>query len=262
MVAFLSTLIIVLLFYVAIKRLTSKLTSLQQPAPRPAPEPPQKEDSWEGSFWDASSPKPVKARLRLVYVDAAGDRSSRTVDVRQFGELPDTTLLIGRCLLRNATRTFRADRIQQCVVEDTGEIITDVTSYLRDLYNSSPEHTMQTLHETELDILKVLLFVGKADGQLRAAERLVIKDTCIALTGDSRIDDETVKELLNSMDVPTLPAFQQAIGRLSKRSDDQRRVVMAAAQAIVDTQKTVHPAEQIAIDYMQQKFSNSAAQAA
>jgi uncharacterized tellurite resistance protein B-like protein len=215
-------------------------------------------DSWEGSFWDASNPKQVKAKLRLVYVDASGAQSSRTVDVRQFGELPDTTLLIGKCMLRNATRTFRSDRIQQCVAEDTGEIITDVTAYLRDLHNGSPDKAVQTLLEAEMDILKVLLFVGKADGQLRAAERLVIKDTCTALTGDTRIDDETVRDLLGSMDVPSLAAFQQAVGRLSKRSDDQRRAVITAAQAIVDTQKTVHPSEQSAIDYMTQRLNISA----
>lgn len=264
MANFLAGCIVIWVLYLAIRRAVNRISSPKKIASRQAADTQQEldTDAWEGSFWDASEPKPVNARLQLMYVDAQGAKSSRTVEVRQFGELPDTTLLIGKCLLRNATRTFRTDRIQQCVNDETGEIIDDVGAFLRGLYLQSPDRSMQTLQETELDVLKVLLFVGKADGQLRAPERHVIKETCIALTGDSRINDGAVRELLSSMDVPSRSAFNLAVGRLAKRASEHKGTVFTAATSIVATQKTVHPAEQEALDYIQEKFGIDTVKAA
>jgi len=89
------------------------------------------EDEWEGSFWEVEQPHPTNARLHLRYVDGAGQQTERTVDVRQFGAFGPSCLLIGHCNLRNATRSFRTDRIQSCVDVETGEVVSDVRSYLQ-----------------------------------------------------------------------------------------------------------------------------------
>lgn len=139
--------------------------------------PPDK-DEWEGSFGNVVDPHPMKARLRLTYVDGAGKQTQRTVEVREFGKLGPNTILIGHCLLRNATRIFRADRVQHCVDEKTWEVVHDIQSYLKKTYEESSERTIEDLLEGEYDTLRILLYVGKADGQLRAAERAVILETC------------------------------------------------------------------------------------
>jgi tellurite resistance protein len=215
-------------------------------------------DEWEGSFWEVAQPLPAKARLRLNYTDGAGRKTERTVDVRQFGAVGPNTLLIGHCNMRNATRTFRSDRIESCVDEETGEVISDVRTYLQTKYDQSPDRTKDQLLEGEYDTLRVLLYVGKADGQLRAAEKAVIRDTCVAITNDSRLTVDNIDELLASMDVPTLQAFKLAVGRLAKRDQAAQALVMTAAEKIVATQKTVHQAEQEALDYMKKRFSNGA----
>lgn len=212
-------------------------------------------DEWEGSFWEVAQPLPAKAKLRLKYTDAAGRKTERTVDVRQFGALGPNTLLIGHCNMRDATRTFRSDRIESCIDAETGEFVTDVRAYLQAKYDKSPEHTKDLLLEGEYDTLRVLLYVGKADGQLRAAEKAVIRDTCIAITSDSRLTDGAIDELLASMDVPTLQAFKLAVGRLAKRDQAAQLAVMTAAEKMVATQKTVHQAEKEALDYMKKRFT-------
>lgn len=218
-------------------------------------------DEWEGSFWEVTQPLPAKARLRLKYTDGAGRKSERTVDVRQFGSIGPNALLIGHCNMRDATRTFRSDRIESCIDEETGEVVTDVRAYLQAKYDQSADRTKDLLLEGEYDTLRVLLYVGKADGQLRAAEKAVVRETCIAITNDSRLTDSTIEELFVSMDVPTLQAFKLAVGRLAKRDKAAQAVVLTAAEKMVATQKTVHQAEQEALDYMKMRFANGASAA-
>ncbi len=157
--------------------------------------------------------------------------------------------------MRDATRTFRTDRIKRCIDEDTGEIISDVRAYLIKRYEESPERSRDKLVEDECDVLRVLLYLGKADGQLRAAEKAVIRDTCVALVGDSRLTDKQIDNLFATLDVPTLQAFKLAVGRLSKRDQSSRQVLLDAAQKMIGTQKAVHQAEQEAIDYMRKRFA-------
>lgn len=212
-------------------------------------------DEWEGSFWEVAQPLPAKAKLRLNYTDGAGRKTERTVDVRQFGAIGPNALLIGHCHMRDATRTFRSDRIESCIDEETGEVVSDVCLHLQTKYDQSPDSTKDQLLEGEYDTLRVLLYVGKADGQLRAAEKSVIRDTCILITDDSRLTLSAIDDLLANLDVPTLQAFKLAVGRLAKRDQAAKAVVMTAAEKIVATQKTVHQAEQEALDYMKKRFA-------
>lgn len=219
-------------------------------------------DEWEGSFWEVTQPIPAKATLRLKYIDGAGRKSERTVDVRQFGAMGPNTLLIGHCHMRDATRTFRSDRIESCIDEETGEVVENVRDYLQKKYDLSPDRTKDLLLEGEYDTLRVLLYVGKADGQFRAAEKAIIRDTCIAITNDSRLTDGSIEELFTNMDVPTLQAFKLAVGRLAKRDRSAREIVMSAAERMVATQKVIHQAEQEALDYMKKRFTSETPNAA
>jgi hypothetical protein len=215
-------------------------------------------DDWEGSFWEVSQPVPAKARLRLDYTDGAGKRTTRTVDVRQFGSMGPYSLLIAHCHMRDATRTFRTDRIRTCIDVETGEVISNVSAFLQEQYERSPERTKEVFLEAEFDVLRILLFVGKADGQLRAAEKAIIREVCMALANDSRITDEMIDESIRYMDVPTLQAFKLAAGRIAKRDESSRSTVMAAAERIVATQKAVHPAEADAIAYLRKRLGGIA----
>lgn len=215
-------------------------------------------DNWEGSFWDVQQPFPAKATLRIKYEDGTGKQTERVIDVRQFGTDMNGNILIGHCRMRNATRTFRTDRIKRCIDEETGEIVGDVFAYLREKYDSSPERTRDTLIEEEYDTLRVLLYVGKADGQLRAPEKAIIRETCRALANDSRITDAMIDEIFSTLEAPTLHAFKLAVGRIGKREAAARTLLMKAAEEMVATQKAVHPAEKEALEYMRKRLFESA----
>lgn len=216
-------------------------------------------DAWEGSFWEAEAPYPVAATLKLRYCDANQSVTERTVTVRQVGSVPGASLLIAHCHMRDATRTFRSDRIRECVDVETGEVIQDVPGYLRARYEASPDRALEQWLESDLDVLRILLFVGKADGQLRAAEKAIIRKTAIAMANDSRITDELIDSTLREMSVPTLQAFKVAVGRFAPRDAELRTQLVDAARAMIATQKAVHPAEAEALAYMEKKLQSAGA---
>ncbi len=229
-------------------RVDDLAASVQSSAPTEA-------DNWEGTFWEVAEPRQVHARLRLQYRDGAGRKSDRIVDVRQFGSFGPTTLIIGHCNTRQATRTFRVDRIHECVDLFTGEVIGDVSAFLRSKYNASPERSRDSLLETHFDTLRVLLYVGKADGQLRAPERAKIHELCVRVSGDTRITLSMIESLLAELETPTLTAFKQAVGRVSNANPAHARDILQASEEIVATQKSVSPGEAEALTYLRKRLS-------
>lgn len=211
-------------------------------------------DSWEGGFWEVQRPFPANATLRIEYEGGTGKRTERVVEVRQFGVSLYGNILIGRCRMRNATRTFRTDRIKRCADEETGEIIGDVFAYLREKYDSSPERSRDALYEEQYDGLRVLLYIGKADGQLREPEKIIIRETCRALASDSRITDAMVDEIFSSLDIPTIHVFKLAVGRLAKNEVATLTLLMKTAEDMVATHRSVHPAEREALEYMRKRL--------
>jgi len=211
--------------------------------------------AWEGSFWDVDLPKSVSAVLQLDYIDGKGQRTNRTVDVRQFGRYGNGCLLIGTCELRKATRTFRTDRIKECVDTETGELIENVQKYLENKYNSSPEAKMNNLLFDEFDTIRALYYIGKADGRLTKREITIIANTCRDMSNESKITDEIVKKTITGLDIPSAQAFKMAITRISKDGMEKLERLHGAAKRIIETEKTIHSSEQEAIDYIEKRLS-------
>jgi len=211
-------------------------------------------DAWEGTFWEASEPTPVDAVVLIDYIDANGLSTQRTVTVRQFDKDYLGGMFIGHCHLRNATRTFRADRVKSCVDSETGEVISDVIAFLEKRYEDSPESSAKKLLDIDYDTLRVLLYVGKADGQFRQAERNIYLDVCQTISTDSRLTRELIDGLLENIQDLSVSAFKQAVTRLSKQSIETQSLVLNAAERMIATQRTVHAVEQEAIDYMRDRL--------
>ena len=207
-------------------------------------------DAWEGTFWEASEPNPVHAVVLIDYTDANGLSTQRTVTVRQFDKDYLGGMFIGHCHLRNATRTFRADRVRSCIDSETGEVISGVIGYLEKRYEDSPESSARKLLETDYDTLRVLLYLGKADGQFRQAERDIYLDYCQTIATDSRLTRELIDPLVQNIKELSVTAFKQAVTRLSKQSTETQSLVLDTAERMIATQKTIHAVEQEAIDYM------------
>lgn len=212
-------------------------------------------DAWEGSFWEAEDPWPVEAHISFDYTDANGRQSHRVVSVRSAGGWGDTHIIIGHCHTRNATRTFRLDRIASCRNARTGEPIPDLFAYLHAIYDASPERAIERLRSEHWDVLKVLLYIAKADGFVRKAERALIHQTARTVARDDRLAEKTIDTLLRDLGTPSKQAFKVAAGRLAKLDGDTKALVFETARKMVATESTVAAEEQDALDYLDKRFA-------
>ena len=207
-------------------------------------------DAWEGSFWEVDAPRHVSAELRLSYVDGSGEASDRDFNLKKYGAWEGGALLIGHCRLRNATRTFRSDRVVRCTDLETGEVIEDLPQWLDARWNALPERAIDHVIENYWDALRVMFYVSKADGRLTQGERAVLRTAVRDLGERDDLPDGAIDTVLGGMDVPSLAAFKNAFGRLVKNRPETAQRVLDWCEQTVATEKTVAAGEQDALDYM------------
>lgn len=235
---------------------TRRRTSVNKESSAPTTESSVGSDAWEGSFFcDASDPRPLRAHLQFAYTDGDGNQTIRSVRVREFDAGSDRGLLIGHCELRQATRTFRQDRIGDCVNLETGELVPDPRKFLLAVYESAPERKLERFENDKNEILDIIAFVARADGAVRKVERSLIADYCRRHVFDTDVTAEQLAEVVLRGEVMTIGQFRLRVGKVRReRSADERRELLELARAIVATQKTIHPAEQEAINYLEKKL--------
>lgn len=198
-------------------------------------------------------PADIIATLHIRYQRGTDEPTERDVSVTDF----DPHSISGHCHLRGQYRTFRIFDIRSCHDTATGEVVEkeSIPTYLHALYKKTPRYTLDLLQRNHLEALQVLLYVGKADGQLRAAERKVIAAACKVLTGDVRITEQMASDLIGSINIPSFHSFKVAVGRIAKRGNPgMMKRLMIACRTIVNTQKAATATEQEALDYMAKRL--------
>ncbi|WP_367154662.1 WYL domain-containing protein [Methylomonas sp. HYX-M1] len=212
-------------------------------------------DAWEEFHSEVDDILPLRAIISFDYIDIEGNRTTRTVDIKQFGHTSYGGKFYGHCRLRDANRVFRTNHVKHCVDLETGEVVDDILRYFEEKYRASSEYSLDKLFESEFEALGILLFVAKADGSVRAAELSKVAAFCQKLSGDRRINEKQIKETFKSMTVPSPNAFIKYVDAQAKKDEVFKRSLADTAQAIVDTQKTVHPVEKFALDYIYSKLT-------
>ena len=215
---------------------------------------PQK-DSWE-IRGEVTGEFQVKAVFRLHYVDGSGLATERTVEVRRCGQYFDDVMIAGHCRLRNAYRSFLVSRIKSCFDEETGEVVANVGTYLKARYEQSPEYALMQLLEREHNALRILLYVAKADGYLRAKEKALIAQYCRDLCSDDRITDAMMDDALGCLEVPSIHVFRRLVTPLKSSPAESRAKLIDTVEKMITTDKKIHPAEQEALDYLRNKWKS------
>lgn len=193
-------------------------------------------------------------KLRLKYIDRNGGITQRDITVNGISMYDGDGSIEAYCHLRKGQRTFKMERITECIDLETGEFVDDAYRHLKSKYEASPEKSLDVFFKEEKDIMRVLEYIGRADGQLRREERLLIYDAFRKISHDDRITDEMFKNAMEYTDAMNAQAYKLAITRLSSKPDNIKAILSDTARAIVATQKTVLPAEQEALDYITKKW--------
>lgn len=198
-------------------------------------------------YWNTIEWVPVKAELQLTYKDSKGQTSDTHVSISGYD---GSAYLKGFCNLNNSNSTFRIDRILNTIDTETGETIHNVPDHLLDKYRQSPEYAISNLFKKHLDLIKVLLYVGKADGQMQAAQRKIIYQTMRSIAKNKELTDGGIGNFFKKLKVPNYQGFKSAFGRVCKKQPKQTLQLYYTAKKIVATQKTIHANEAEALEYM------------
>lgn len=205
-----------------------------------------------------NEPADTITTLHIRYERSSGEVTERDVSVTDF----DPFTISGHCHLRERYRSFRIFDIRECYDTATGEVVAkdQLSEYLYELYKKTSRYTLERLMTTDFPVLDILVFIAKADGQIRAAERKVIATACKVFTHDLRITESQANDAINRTAALSLHSFKVAVGRINKLGDAAvKRKLLAASRTIIGTQKNVTPGEQEALDYMATRFARNEA---
>lgn len=110
----------------------------------------------------------------IVYGDAAGHQSERRVVCLRVYRAEDLAYLQARCLERQATRTFRVDRIREVYCGVTGEDLgrPDLLFVPTEHRQSRPRPDQKTVGMQRS--LNVLMTMARADGRVHAGEQQAV----------------------------------------------------------------------------------------
>lgn len=211
---------------------------------------------WESNFWSSGDVRRVAAALRIDYEDSGGNETTRDIHVRFVAPHDDTLMISAHCSMRDSVRTFRADRVLSAVDLSTGEVIEDVEEWLRSRSGIRPDDVDEQDEEMPIiwRVARVLRYVGAADGQFRKAERAIVAQSICDVAGVSGMPAEDVELLLMQHGRPGCPAFLESLEVLKGHQDVLGRL-LPVAEAMVATQKTVHPDEAAALSEIRARLT-------
>lgn len=72
----------------------------------------------------------ISKLLQFDYVDSSGNKTTRKVQVVQYEANGNSGLIFGRCLTKKRNRSFRIDRMNNIVDQETGEVIQNIRKFL------------------------------------------------------------------------------------------------------------------------------------
>lgn len=191
----------------------------------------------------------IETQLLLHYKDAAGKLTKRLVDVREVDIGWTLGYLSGVCHLRKAFRTFRLDRVEQCINPETGEII-NIQEHLRKIYSDSPTFSMDKVLKDAYDVMRALLYIGKADGRLTRKEKEIMLQFCQSFADDNRISLADLDKVFDYYAIPSKSNFKVICGRISKLPLEAREKAVEMAAKLIFTEKRADAGEIEAINYL------------
>ena len=218
-------------------------------------------DDWEGDYGSIIRPFPLGLRLTFDYTSKTGKQSTRTVQVREYGETGFGVMLIGFCESRQAQRTFMASRIANCRDADAGQEIGSISNYLDSHYRKSVDFTLDTIFNLYLEALKIFVYFFRADGKIMAPERQLLLVFCKVVVPDERLDDEQIRKLVDFTPLLSNHGFKVEVGRLAEKNVLLLSEVLRICRDSIASKKSPSGSELDAVEYIAKRIKKAPPQA-
>lgn len=184
--------------------------------------------------------------LHIAYRSSSGDISHRVITLLCAWRADDLTYFQGRCHLRRAIRTFRADRVVELVCLASGEAPDSAENWVRQhaLYEGErvEDYTPHALRGCR-DELALLAYVGQADGVFDADEVEIAIDY-VMMSTDEDIDRDRAEHYIRRL-TPSIADISEHLQGLAAHPERWARLARAMRR-LVDADRVVTADEQIA----------------
>lgn len=217
----------------------------------------EEKDNWEGFNFYSARMSPAQGRYRINYEDKRGLKTERDIEVKRVHEYKGEYAIDAHCLLRHAHRSFLNDRIRKAVNLYNNATVDNVAlDAIAQYNNSGPGRAFAAINQ-EWAGVAILTFVGRADGQMRRAERAIIADYIKRHGTEDTLDDDALDAELDTaikaiaVAEPNSKEFMRIINDLKAAGErDRLNDLLECAIKIVGTQGTVAPMEKAAVDLL------------
>lgn len=210
-------------------------------------------DNWESFDFYRAKMIPANGRYRITYEDQLGLKTDRDIVVKRVHEHDGRYAIDAHCLLRNEHRSFLGEGIKKSVNLDSGEIVADLACDAICQYAESGEGLALSAIDKEWMGVAVLIFVCRADGQMRKSERIIVANYLKKYCSNVLFEDDKLDSAIRALGNTDQKEFKRIIRDLKSAGEHGRLIdLLDCAKQIVATQKTIDPIEKAALEILEE----------
>lgn len=159
------------------------------------------EDMYIDNYWIPveSKRRNVSARLRLKYRNTKNIISERVFDVKAFSRGNKGYYVHGYCHKKHKDITLSSLGILEAIDVETGEVIENISSYLEQKYNDTPEHKKDLLFDDYGWAVYSLVYLAATSGSIVKKERDLITTFIKSIPQFSYIEDEWIDKCISEL---------------------------------------------------------------
>ena len=220
----------------------------------------EQKDAYERTIISNPTEYRIEFDIEIDYTDRNGLETTRQVKVRGY-RISDNKKegeLWGYCYLREGSRTFYVSRMKRLVDLDTGEIHTNIISFLEEKYLISPSGQLDTIIKKRNAEIGILVYVGRLDNQLRQNKKDIIIDYIMKKEPEARITRETINNYLKDCGKVSKTMFGRLLTQVSTEKKEDKEELIKYANSILQSKKgKKNTEEEKVIDHMKRRLLNN-----
>lgn len=213
-------------------------------------------DAWEIPSSLRTETIPLSISLNFRYIDSKNNKSRRTLDLKEmqfYGS--EGEFIYGDCRMRRAGRTFKVSRMWDVVDISTGEIIADVTQYLKSTYDESSIGRLKAWMKVYERVGRAWLYLLKGNKRPSGLEYDVLKGAFSRLLDGQRVDTKDIQDLFEPLDPTTAVGFQRLVSGIRKHHPEMSLTFVETCEKLVFARKSPNFADQAALNFVKEKFN-------
>ena len=211
----------------------------------------EEKDSWERFDFYSAKMIPGLGRYKINYEDQLGLKTERIIKVKRVHESFGKFAIDAHCELRDSHRCFIDERVKKAINIDTGVIVESLALDAIAQFKDSGEGRALEAIDKEWVGMAILVFIAKADGQMRKEERFIIAEYLKNRCSNIKFDEFELDSAIKAIGDMGYKEFKRMINDIKKAGEvENLKLIFESAKKVVETQKVVDPMEKLALEFI------------